>query len=248
MINIIISGICGRMGTIIADLIKKDPDLKLTGGIEKPGNPEYPSSLEKIVDQADVIIDFSTPEATLEHLRIAHKHKKAMVIGTTGFTKEQIQEIDRLTEEIPCVISPNMSPGVNLMFDIAGEITKHLPGYDIEIIESHHRNKKDAPSGTARKLAEKICEANNLSVEKSAIYGRHGITGERSLDQIGIHAIRAGDIVGEHTTIWAGPGEVLELTHRALSRTTFASGAIKAAKFIVKAKPGKYNIDEVLNI
>lgn len=227
MINIIISGICGRMGSLIAELARKDPELQIVGGVEKPGNPEFPSDLEKIIDKADVLIDFSTPEATLEHLRIAHRYKKAIVIGTTGFAKEQVDEIDRLTKEIPCVISPNMSPGVNLMFDITSEITKKLPNYDIAIIESHHRNKKDAPSGTAKKLAE-------------------GITTVRPLGQIDIHAIRAGDIVGEHTVVWAGPGEVLELTHRALSRVTFASGAIKAAKFVARAKPGKYSMNDVL--
>lgn len=246
MINIIISGICGRMGSLIADLAKKDQDIKLIEGVEKPGNPDFPSDLESIIEKTDVLIEFSTPEATLEHLRIVYKYKKAVVIGTTGFSKEQIQEIDRIAKEIPCVISPNMSPGVNLMFDIAGKISKHLPNYDTEIIESHHRNKKDAPSGTAKRLAEKICEANNLSLEKTAIYGRQGITGERPLGQIGIHAIRAGDIVGEHTVVWAGPGEVLELTHRALSRATFASGALRAAKFVTKAKPGKYSINDVL--
>lgn len=246
MIKIIISGIAGRMGSLIAELAKKDPEIKLLGGIEKPGNPDFPSDLEPIIDKADVLIDFSTPTATLERLRIVQKHKKAVVIGTTGFTKEQIEEIDKITKDIPCVFSPNMSPGVNLMFDIAGEISKNLPNYDIEITESHHRNKKDAPSGTAKKLAEKICEATNAPVDKNAIYGRQGITGERPLGQIGIHAIRAGDIVGEHTVIWAGPGEVLELTHRALSRVTFASGALKAAKFIAKAKPGKYSMNDVL--
>ncbi len=227
MINIIISGISGRMGSLIAELAKKDPELKLVAGIEKPGDPNYPPDLESIIDKADVLIDFSTPEATLEHLKIAHRHKKAVVIGTTGFTKEQTEAMDKLTGEIPCVMSPNMSPGVNLMFDVASEISKRLPNYDIDIIESHHRNKKDAPSGTAKRLAEGICAV-------------------RPLGQIDIHAIRAGDIVGEHTVIWAGPGEVLELTHRALSRTTFASGAIKAAKFAAKAKAGKYNMQEVL--
>lgn len=227
MINIIISGIAGRMGSLIAELARKDPELNLVSGIEKPGDPVYPSDLEKIIDKADVLIDFSTPEATLEHLRIAHKHKKAVVIGTTGFIKEQMEEIDRLAKDIPCVISPNMSPGVNLMFEISGEITKKLQNYDIAIIESHHRLKKDAPSGTAKKLAEEI-------------------TTVRPLGQIDIHAIRAGDIVGEHTIVWAGPGEVLELTHRALSRTTFASGAIKAVKFVANAKPGKYSMKDVL--
>lgn len=227
MINIIISGIAGRMGSLIAEMAKRDSDVKLIGGIEKPGNPDFPSSLESIIGNADVLIEFSSPEATMEHLQIAKKHKKAAVIGTTGFTKEQVGEINNISKEIPCVISPNMSPGVNLMFDIAGEITRGLPDYDIEIIEKHHRNKKDAPSGTAKRLAEGICKVK--------------LSG-----QIDIHAIRAGDIVGEHTVIWAGPGEVLELTHKALSRETFAGGALKAAKFVVKAKPGKYSMNDVL--
>lgn len=246
MIKIIISGISGRMGSLISDLAKKDPEFKLVGGVERSGNPDFPSDLESIIDKADVLIDFTTPEAALKNLKIASNHKKAVVIGTTGFTKEQNEEIDRIAKEIPCVISPNMSVGVNLMFDMASLISKNLPNYDIEITEVHHRNKKDAPSGTAKKLAEKICEAINLSIDKSTIYGRKGITGERPLGQIGIHAIRAGDIVGEHTVIWAGPGEVIELTHRALSRVSFASGALKAAKFVAKAKPGRYSMQDVL--
>lgn len=246
MINIIISGIAGRMGSAIAELAKKDPELVLLGGLEKKGDKQYPSELEPIITKADVLIDFSSPEAAIEHLRIVQKYKKSAVIGTTGFTDLQIEEIDRIAKDIPCVISPNMSPGVNLMFEIASLITKHLSNYDIEIMEKHHRNKKDAPSGTAKKLAEKICESVNTSLEKKTIYGRSGITGARPQGQIGIHAIRAGDIVGDHTIIWAGPGEVLELTHRALSRVTFASGALNAAKFIAKAKPGKYSMEDVL--
>lgn len=244
--SIIISGIAGRMGSLIAELAKKDPEIDLVGGIEQSDNPDYPSDLESIIKKADVLIDFSTPDSTIDHIKTVLKHKKAIVVGTTGFTIEQLKEIDRIAEKIPCVISPNMSPGVNLMFDIAKEITKKVPNYDIEITEAHHRNKKDAPSGTAKKLADSICEGANLSIEKAAIYGRQGITGIRPLGQIGIHAIRAGDIVGDHTVVWAGPGEVIELTHRALSRTTFANGSLKAAKFAASAKPGKYSMKEVL--
>lgn len=246
MIRLIVSGIGGRMGSLIAQLAKKDPEIDLVAGIEQPGHSEFPSDLESVIGKADVLIDFSTPEATMEHLKIAAKHKKAIVIGTTGLTEQQIAEIDKIVKQVPCVISPNMSIGVNLMFDIAHEITKNVPNYDVEIIEAHHRNKKDAPSGTAKRLAESICNAANCSIEKTAVYGRHGVTGVRPLDQIGIHAIRAGDIVGDHTVMWAGPGEVIELTHRALSRETFANGAIQAAKFAVKVKPGKYSMQDVL--
>ena len=229
MTEIIISGIDGRMGSLIAEIAKKDPEIELIGGVEKEGHPEFPSQLEPIIDKTDVLVEFTTPEATLEHLKIAQKHKKSIVIGTTGFTPEQYKEIDKLIEGIACLISPNMSPGVNLMFNLVSEISKRLGnGYDIEIIESHHRYKKDAPSGTAKRLVENICKA----------------TGH---NQIPTHSIRAGEIVGEHTAIWAGPGEVIELTHCALSRTTFANGAIQAAKFVARAKPGKYSMHDVLS-
>jgi 4-hydroxy-tetrahydrodipicolinate reductase len=246
--KIIICGIAGRMGILIADLAKKDPEVELIGGIDQPGHPQYPSTLEPLIENADAIIDFSTPESTLEHMQVAAKHKKAVVIGTTGLSNEQINKINELSRDIPCVISPNMSIGVNLMFNFVQDITKKLPQYDIEVVELHHRNKKDAPSGTAKKLVEKICEAKNSSYDSTVIHGRQGITGERPLGQIGIHAIRAGDIVGEHTVMWAGPGEVIELTHKALSRATFAGGAIQAAKFAAKAKPGKYSMEDVLSV
>jgi 4-hydroxy-tetrahydrodipicolinate reductase len=248
MVKIIIAGRAGRMGSLIAELAKKDPEINIVGGIDQPGNPNYPSDIEPLISNADVVIDFSTPEATIEHIKSVHKHKKAIVIGTTGLTKEQLEIIDTLSKDIPCVISPNMSVGVNLLFSIVKKITKQLPNYDIEITEAHHKNKKDAPSGTAKKLAESICEALNVSLEKTAIYGRQGITGERPVGQIGIHAIRAGDIVGDHTVMWSGPGETIELSHRALSRSTFAHGSIQAAKFLAKSKPGKYNMQDVLRL
>lgn len=228
MTKIIISGIAGRMGSLIADLAKNDPEIELVGGVEKEGHRKFPDQLEPIIGKADVVIDFSTPHATLEHLKIAQKHKKAVVIGTTGFSSEQNKEIDKFIKGIACVISPNMSPGVNLVFDIVGKISNQLQkGYDIEIIESHHRYKKDAPSGTAKRLAGNICKSTGRT-------------------KIPTHAVRAGEIVGEHTVIWAGPGEVIELTHRALSRTTFALGAIMAAKFAAHTKPGKYSMQDVL--
>lgn len=246
MVNIIICGIRGRMGSLIADLARQDPDINITGGVEKAGDPQYPDKLDSIIDGVDVIIDFSTPPAAMDHLRTASSHNKAIVIGTTGFSAAQTAEIDNISSAIPCVFSPNMSTGVNLMFHLVSEISKKLPGYDIEIIEQHHRRKKDAPSGTAKKIADHISRTLNLSPDKSWVHGRQGTTGERPRGQIGIHAVRAGDIVGEHTVIWAGPGETLELTHRALSRATFAQGALTAAKFAASAPPGKYNMQDVL--
>lgn len=228
MTKIIISGIAGRMGSLIAELAEKDPEIKLIAGIEKEGHPSFKHKLEPIIDKADVLIEFTNPSVTLEHLKIAQKHKKAAVIGTTGFTQAQYNELDKLTKGIACIISPNMSPGVNLMFNLVSEISSQLGnGYDIEIVESHHRHKKDAPSGTAKKIAENICKSSGRT-------------------KIPTHAIRAGEIVGEHTVIWAGKGEVIELTHTALSRSTFANGAILAVKFAAGAKPGKYSMHDVL--
>ena len=246
MIKIIICGIKGRMGRLIAQLADNDKNIKLVGGTEKPGDREYPDKLETIIEKADVVIDFTTPSLSIENLKTAAARKKAAVIGTTGFTEQQLTEIDKISREIPCVCSPNMSTGVNLMFNLVSRISEKLPDYDIEIIEKHHRRKKDAPSGTAKKIADNISKTLNLSPDKSCVHGRQGTTGERPHNQIGIHAVRAGDIVGEHTIIWAGPGETLELTHRALSRATFAQGALKAAKFAAAAAPGLYTMQDVL--
>lgn len=230
MVKIIISGIAGRMGSLIRDIATKDPEVELTGGIEKEGHSEFTNDLSSIIDKADVLIEFATPEAAIQHLKIAQTHKKAVVIGTTGFTKDQLKEIDKYRKGIACVISPNMSPGVNLVFDLVSTISKKLgKDYDIEITESHHHHKKDAPSGTAKKIAENICNAT----------GRN---------KIPTHAIRAGEIIGEHTILWAGPGEVLLLSHHALSRTTFASGAVYAAKFASHAEPGKYSMQDILKL
>ena len=234
------------MGRLIAQLADNDKNIKLVGGTEKPGDREYPDKLETIIEKADVVIDFTTPSLSIENLETAAACKKATVIGTTGFTEQQLTELDKISREIPCVYSPNMSTGVNLMFNLVSRISEKLPDYDIEIIEKHHRRKKDAPSGTAKKIADNISKTLNLSPDKSWVHGRQGTTGERPHDQIGIHAVRAGDIVGEHTIIWAGPGETLELTHRALSRATFAQGALKAAKFAAAAAPGLYTMQDVL--
>jgi len=170
-----------------------------------------------------------------------------MVIGTTGFGEEQISELKGLAAALPCVFSPNMSVGVNLLFEIAGRMAEVLgDDYDIEIVEAHHRHKKDAPSGTAGKLAEILAKARGQNLEKVAVYGRQGITGERAKETIGIHAVRGGDIIGDHTVIFAGPAERIELTHRAHSRDTFARGAVRAARFVATAPPGLYSMQDVL--
>ncbi len=266
MINIIVSGIGGRMGQRIGTLILSEEDMQLVGAIEAEGT-EYigkdagevlgkgkigiyvSDNLEKIIERGDVLIEFTQPKASIDHLKIVRDYKKAMVIGTTGFNEDEKREIDALAREVPLVMAPNMSVGVNVMFKIASDIVELMgPGYDIEIIEAHHRMKKDAPSGTALKLAEVVSKARGLKLDDVAKYHREGFIGERPQDEIGIQTIRAGDIVGEHTLIVAGPGERIELTHRAHSRDNFARGAIRAARWVVSKSPGLYDMWDVLGL
>lgn len=249
MIKVIVTGICGRMGKRVAALLGDGTELigatereghsaigKDAGevlGLEKKG-VIIEESLKEIITQSDVIIDFTMPQATLTHLRLAAGEKKGMVIGTTGFNNEELSEVERLAGNTACLLSPNMSVGVNLLFRILGEVVRTLGDkYDIEIVESHHRHKKDAPSGTAKKIAEILNEARGVNLEEAAIR---------------IHSLRAGDIIGEHTVIFAGEDERIELVHRAETRDTFARGAIRAAKFIAQAPPGLYTMKDVLNV
>ncbi|MCK4325924.1 4-hydroxy-tetrahydrodipicolinate reductase [bacterium] len=264
MIRVIVTGACGRMGKRISSLVMAEKDMELVGAVERKGHPSLgkdigellglgkkgvilQEDLKKVVNNGQVIIDFTAPGATLTHLRPAAEHKKAMVIGTTGFSEEELKGVKDLAKNIPCLISPNMSLGVNLLFKVARDMARALgDGYDIEIVEAHHRRKQDAPSGTAKKLAEILSEARGKSLEKVAVYGRKGMTGERPKEAIGIHAVRGGDIVGDHTVIFAGEGERVELIHRAHSRDTFARGAIQAARFVTTAKEGLYSMQDVL--
>ncbi len=264
MIKIIVTGACGRMGKRIAEMIIEQKDMELAGAVEREEHPSLgrdigeilgrgqtgvllQDDLKKVIDRGEVIIDFTHPEATLGHLKLAGEHHKAIVIGTTGFGEERLAEVRDLAKNIPCVLSPNMSVGVNLLFKIAGQAARVLgDDYDIEIVEAHHRHKKDAPSGTAKKLAEILAEAVGRDLPEVAIYGRQGITGERPKESIGIHAVRGGDIVGDHTVIFAGPGERIELTHRAHSRDVFVWGAIRAARFLATASPGLYSMQDIL--
>lgn len=266
MIKAIVSGACGRMGSRIINAIVNDEDIKLVGALEKKGHPNFgkdagevngleklgvliSDELEHIIDEGEVLIEFTDPGTTLNHLRMAIEHKKAMVIGTTGFSDKQLKEIKEIATQIPCVMAPNMSVGVNLLFKLAKDIAPVLgDDYDIEIVEAHHRKKKDAPSGTAIRIAEILAKALGRNLKESGVYGRRGTTGERTRKEIGIHAVRAGDIVGEHTITFAGTGERIEITHRAHSRDTFAQGAIRAVKFVVKAKKGLYDMQDVLKL
>lgn len=257
MISIIVGGYCGKMGRRIAALAFEDKELKVVGGLE---NKEHPllnkdigeiigrekvgvylkDNLEEIIESCDVLVEFTNPQATLEHLEITKEFKKAMVIGTTGWTNEQRKEIDNAGQHIPVFISPNMSQGVHLLFDLTKETAQRLnENYDVEIIEIHHKFKKDAPSGTAKKLAEIVAEARNKKIENIGVYGRKGTT-LREKGEIGVHSLRGGDVVGEHKVIFVTEGERIELVHKAHSRDAFARGALAAVKFIAGKEKGVY--------
>ncbi len=266
MTNIAVAGAAGRMGSRIVRLIKDSEEIRLSGGFERSDHPnigrdlgdllglgkagiELKGSIDQAITDADVLIDFSTPDSTLGNIRKMAEMGKAMVIGTTGISGEKENELKHLAQKIPCVISPNMSLGVNILFKIARDISKILgKDYDMEVLESHHRLKKDSPSGTAIQLARVLAESTNTSIEKDAVYGRKGFTGIRKHGEIGIHSIRAGDIVGEHTVIFAGTGERIEITHRAHTRDNFARGAIMAAAWVVKQPRGIYDMQDVLGL
>jgi 4-hydroxy-tetrahydrodipicolinate reductase len=268
MIKAAVTGAAGRMGSRIINVLATSEGIRLSGAIERKGHPlvgqdscgpaglpaggvltVITDDLSAALKTGDVLIDFTMPEASLEHLRLCAEHGKAAVIGSTGFSKEQLAEVGKIIEKVPCVLSPNMSIGVNLCFKILEEIARTIgEDYDMEIVEAHHRMKKDAPSGTAMKMAQVIARAVNRNLEEVGVYARKGMIGERSKKEIGIQTLRAGDIVGEHTVLFAGKGERIEITHRAHSRDTFAAGAIRAAKWVVGKKPGLYDMQDVLGL
>ncbi|MFN4226566.1 MAG: 4-hydroxy-tetrahydrodipicolinate reductase [Candidatus Ratteibacteria bacterium] len=262
-INLIVCGACGRMGSLITELALKDNDFFIKGGIEVKGHPligkeikkgiKVFDNLEKLIEKNDMIIDFTVPEATMSFLEIIKEKKGKIVIGTTGFKEEQVLKIKEIAKSVPIFLSPNMSIGVNLFFEIIRYATKILKNYEIEIEEIHHHFKKDAPSGTAKKIAEIICKERNLEMKEVLTYGRKGITGERKFNEIGIHSLRIGDIVGEHTVFYGGIGEIIEISHKCYNREVFASGALKVAKFLHKKDEGFYSMEnfikeEVLNV
>jgi len=196
-----------------------------------------------------VVIDFTNAAASLRHLEVAAAKRIAMVVGSTGFLPEQLKQAREFCSVIPCVLTPNMSMGVNVLFKVTADVARQLGnGFDVEIIEAHHRFKKDAPSGTALKLAQIVAEALERDLDQTGVYARHGLIGERSDAEIGLQTLRGGDIVGEHTVLFAGMGERLELTHRAHSRDNFARGALRAAQWVVQQAPGLYDMQNVLGI
>jgi 4-hydroxy-tetrahydrodipicolinate reductase len=266
MINVIVAGAAGRMGCRLVALIRDSTTLTLSGAIEGKGHRSLGSDAGEtagcghagipitddfvaLLEKGEVVIDFSSPEATIHHLRATAKHRRATVIGTTGFSTPQLQEIAALASQAPCVLSPNMSVGINLIYKIIGEMAKTLGNeYDIEVIEAHHRHKKDAPSGTALKMAEVLAKAVGRDLNQVGVYARKGLVGERKQNEIGIQTIRAGDIVGDHTILFGGMGERIEVTHRASSRDTFAGGALRAAQWVVRQPPGLYDMMDVLGL
>jgi 4-hydroxy-tetrahydrodipicolinate reductase len=273
MIRIAIAGVAGRMGRTLVQAVTEreqavteksaavvaagitlpdDPqagtDIGLIAGVG-PLNVVASTSLQACIDDFDVLIDFTSPTATLEHLEQCKQAGKAIVIGTTGFTAGQKQQISDAGHRIPVVFAPNMSAGVNISLKLLQLAARALgDDVDIEIVEAHHRHKKDAPSGTALRMGEVIAEALGRNLDEVAVYGREGITDERDRKTIGFATVRGGDIVGDHTVIFAGMGERLEITHKASSRMTFASGAVRAAIWLGDKPAGLYSIDDVLGL
>ncbi|MGM0441438.1 MAG: 4-hydroxy-tetrahydrodipicolinate reductase [Elusimicrobiota bacterium] len=251
MLKIGVSGGRGRMGQKITGLILDNPDLKLSGVLENPDHGDcgktidgikVSSDIEEVVKKSDVMIDFSSPENTLKVAKVCSAEKVKLVIGTTGFTKKQKEKIKKYASSVPVLLAPNMSVGVNIIFKIAKEISQSIPGYEKEIVEAHHNKKADAPSGTAQKLADIISKK-----EDRQVYGRKGRVGERDKNEVGIHAVRGGNIVGEHTVMWIGPHDRIELTHRASSRGLFASGAVRAALWLAGEEKNRlYSMQDVL--
>lgn len=274
--DIIVLGARGRMGRMVlkacAQRIRSTvpgeaPALRVIGAIEPPGSPHlgqpsgvdgidvaFSSDLEPLLGAGAVVIDFSAPEASMAALAAVRRKGAAMVICTTGFSAAQKAEIDAAAGEVSLVMAPNMSVGVTLMFRVAEMVAKVLgPDFDVEIVEAHHNQKKDAPSGTALGFAEAVARGRQVKLSEKANYGREGLVGARPRGEIGIHAVRGGDIVGDHTVLFAGDGERIELKHMAHSRMTFAQGAVKAALFLRPAGkaakgPGLYTMFDVLGL
>jgi 4-hydroxy-tetrahydrodipicolinate reductase len=218
-------------------------------GLQLAGQVDQGDDLAGLVERADVVIDFSSHNATAGIARICANSQKALVIGTTGHSNEDRSIITAFSAQIPMVFSSNFSTGVNTLFWLTRKAAEILgPGFDLEIIEMHHRHKRDAPSGTARTLSEILAEVRKQELEQTLRHGRSGIVGERTGTEIGLHSVRGGDVVGDHTVIFAGNGERVELTHKASSRETFANGALRAAKWVVKQKPGLYDMQDVLGL
>lgn len=264
MTRIAVMGAAGRMGKVLIEAVKQAPGLSLGAAIVSPTSSLVGAdagelagvgklgvcikhSLADAADDFDVLIDFTNPELTLINLQTCVRLSKAMVIGTTGLSSEHKQTLYEQAQQTPVVFAPNMSVGINLLLDILHRAASVLQdGYDVEIIETHHRHKVDAPSGTALRLGEVVADAMGRHLAECAIYGREGITGPRTANEIGFESIRAGDVVGDHTVLFASEGERIEITHKASSRMTFAKGAVRACAWLEQQPCGLYNMQDVL--
>ncbi len=265
-VPIAVAGAAGKMGRRILSLAARDPELQIVGALERSDSDALGGDVGALIGQdsigvrvtshpkealrsARVLIDFTHPSATEGHLKAALEARIGMVVGTTGIPEKILASLRRASRRIAILRSPNMSAGVNLLFALVTEAARILSDpYDIEITETHHRMKKDAPSGTALELGRLIAFARGWDPKKAFLFGRHGETGERKKGTLAIHALRGGDVVGEHTVAFLGGGEMIELSHRATSRDTFARGALLAAKFIARKKKGLYNMGDVLHL
>ncbi len=265
-INIGVIGAGGRMGRMLIEAIQDNPQTILSAAIERQGSSlvgadagevasigridiKIVDDLVAVIDDIDVLIDFSLPEATEQNMQICAEHKVAMVIGTTGFNEQQEQVLTEASKHIAIVYAGNYSTGVNLSLKLLGMAAKAFGNEaDVEIIEAHHKHKIDAPSGTAYMMAEAVAEARGQDLKNVAVYGREGQTGARKEGTIGIHAIRGGEIIGDHTVMFIADGEVVEITHRARARMTFAAGAVRASTWIAQKKSGQYNMQDVLGL
>jgi 4-hydroxy-tetrahydrodipicolinate reductase len=256
VIRVLVCGAAGRMGTQVLAAAEAAEGVAVGGALERAGHPELGAgvapgvaitdSLARALEKVDVAIDFSQPASTLALVAAAEARGVALVVGTTGFDAAGLGRIRAAATRIPIVMAANFSLGVTVLLDLVAEAARRLPGYAVEVLELHHQGKLDAPSGTALRLAEAVATARGLELPRVAVYHREGQIGERPPDTIGIQSLRAGDSVGEHTVYLAGPGERLELAHRALSRDNFATGAVRAARWVAGRPPGLYSMQDVL--
>ncbi|PYE41153.1 4-hydroxy-tetrahydrodipicolinate reductase [Psychrobacter fozii] len=265
-IKVGVIGAGGRMGRMLIEAVKDNTQTILSAAIERQGSSlvgadagevaaigrlgvQIVDDLKAVVDDIDVLIDFSLPDATEKNMQICAEHNVAMVIGTTGFNEQQEQVLAKASKQTAIVYAGNYSTGVNLSLKLLGMAAKAFGNdADVEVIEAHHKHKIDAPSGTAYMMAEAVAEARGQNLKDVAVYGREGQTGEREAGTIGIHAIRGGEIIGDHTVMFIADGEVVEITHRARARMTFAAGAVRAATWIIQQEVGQYNMQDVLGL
>ena len=265
-INIGVIGAGGRMGRMLIEAVQDNPQTTLSAAIERQGSSlvgadagevaaigrldiQIVDDLTAVIDDIDVLIDFSLPDATEQNMQICAEHQVAMVIGTTGFSTQQEQVLTEASKHTAIVYAGNYSTGVNLSLKLLNMAARAFgTDADVEIIEAHHKHKIDAPSGTAYMMAEAVAEARGQNLKDVAIYGREGQTGARETGTIGIHAIRGGEIVGDHTVMFIADGEVVEITHRARARMTFAAGAVRAATWVIQQNAGQYNMQDVLGL